>query len=174
MSWTTPITWATNDGITASLLNTHLRDNESFLYSPPRFRVYNSLAEAIPNAAFTAATFDSERFDTNGMHSTSVNTGRATCQTAGAYLLGGGVEWAANATGVRAAALRINGTTFIGTEAHMTRTDGGTAGSSTVTLYALAATDYVELLVYQSSGGSLNVNAASNYSPEFWGIWQAN
>ena len=35
------------------------------------------------------------------------------------------------------------------------------------TEYSLAVNDYVELVVYQSSGGALDVNAAANYSPEF-------
>lgn len=32
MAWTNPRTWATNDGLTASTLNTHLRDNLLHLY----------------------------------------------------------------------------------------------------------------------------------------------
>lgn len=34
--------------------------------------------------------------------------------------------------------------------------------------YRLTAGDYVEVIVFQSSGGALNVEAATNYSPEFW------
>lgn len=32
MSWTTPITWTTGQVVTAANLNTHIRDNENFLY----------------------------------------------------------------------------------------------------------------------------------------------
>jgi hypothetical protein len=31
MAWTTPRTWATNDSLGASTLNTHLRDNLNWL-----------------------------------------------------------------------------------------------------------------------------------------------
>jgi len=35
------------------------------------------------------------------------------------------------------------------------------------TIYQLAATDYVELQVYQDSGGDLDINASAASSPEF-------
>ena len=34
MGWTTPKTWATNELVTAAMLNTHLRDNLNFLFTP--------------------------------------------------------------------------------------------------------------------------------------------
>jgi len=34
-------------------------------------------------------------------------------------------------------------------------------------IYKLAITDYVEVRVYQNSGGNLNINASGNRSPEF-------
>jgi hypothetical protein len=33
--------------------------------------------------------------------------------------------------------------------------------------YSLSVSDYLEAVVYQNSGGALNVNSAGNYSPEF-------
>ena len=40
------------------------------------------------------------------------------------------------------------------------------------TLYELAVNDYVELVVYQSSGGALNVVSSGNHSPEFMMVYQ--
>ncbi len=33
MAWTVPRTWVTNEVVTSALLNTHVRDNESYLYA---------------------------------------------------------------------------------------------------------------------------------------------
>jgi len=42
MAWTTPRTWATNEQITQSLLNTHLRDNLLYLYN-----AFTNIAEGL-------------------------------------------------------------------------------------------------------------------------------
>lgn len=35
------------------------------------------------------------------------------------------------------------------------------------TLYDLGVDDYIEVMVYQTSGGALNVEKTAQYSPEF-------
>jgi hypothetical protein len=140
----------------------------------PRCRVYNSANFSVPNTTPTAITFDSERFDTGGMHSTSSNTSRITVPSGegGVYLVGGHVRFAANATGVRAAEIMLNGATIIA----MQQVDIDSAVPhifSIATLYTLAAADYVELFCVQTSGAALNAEVIGNYSPEFWAIWMA-
>ena len=174
MAWTTPRTWATNDSLSASTLNIHLRDNLSFLYGAPRCRVHNSAAQTLTTATFTAITMNSERFDNDSLHSTVTNTARITFATAGVYLVGGALEFVANSTGVRGAFLRINGTTYISGGIHMTRTDGGGAGEFTATIYSFAVSDYVELMGYQNSGGNLDTVVDVNQAPEFWAVFQGN
>lgn len=138
----------------------------------PMCRVYNSSATSIANSTATALTFDSERFDVGAMHSTSSNTGRITIPTGcgGIYSIGAHVQWASNATGARAVWLRINGTTIIAVD-ERSPFSGATITQSIVTEYKLAAADYLEVVVQQTSGGSLNLNNASAYSPEFWASW---
>lgn len=130
-------------------------------------RVYNNANISVGDAAWTSLTFNTERFDTDAMHSTSVNTGRLTCVHAGVYLITGNVTFATNATGTRGISIYLNGTTYIA----MLR---GLAGSSSLmthlsiaTIYELAVNEYVELQVYQSSGGALNATYTANQSPEF-------
>ena len=133
-------------------------------------RVYNSGNLLIGNAAWTALTFDSERWDSRGLHSVVANTGRFTILVPGLYSIGGSALFATDGTGVRAGAIRLNGAA--GT--YITRSGafdvGGVAGGSVnpSTQYRLSATDYVEFMVYQNSGGNLNVTASGNSSPEFW------
>ncbi len=150
-----------------------LSDDITFLANPPKVRVYNSAAIShATNAAFQAVTFNSERFDTDTMHSTSVNTDRLTFTTAGTYLVGGCVQFANNGTGVRALRLRLGGATDI---ALVEQPVGGTDTHAleVSTLYAFTAGQYVTLDAFQSSGGALNMLAQPNSSPEFWAIWQS-
>lgn len=140
----------------------------------PSCRVYNTTDLSIATGTPTAATFNSERWDNGGMHSTASNTSRITIPSGGGgiYQVSGHIVWAANATGVRSLQLRVNGTTTIAvTDANSV--SANTLSMSVSTLYALAAADYVELIVYQTSGGNLNVTAVSNYSPEFTAMWVA-
>lgn len=131
-------------------------------------RVYNNANISIGNATNTILTFNSERWDTTaGIHSLVTNTSRLTCPIAGKYLIGGNVRWDANATGVRDLQILLNNTTYIG-RVYMGATAAINYAQSIVTLYDLAAGDYVELRVYQNSGGALDVLYASAYSPEMW------
>lgn len=129
-------------------------------------RVYNSAAISSNNATLTALTFDTERYDTDGLHSTSSNTGRLTCTRAGKHLIVVNLEFASNATGYRVVHIRLNGTTYIAVDSKMA-VNGNATWFSTATIYDLAVGDYVEVVVYQTSGGALNVSAAGNYTPEF-------
>src|SRR5512139_267514 len=83
-------------------------------------RVYNNAAINIANDTVTALTFNSERFDTNGIHSTALNTGRLTCQTAGTYVITAHAAFAANATNRRQITIRLNGATIIADSYPMT------------------------------------------------------
>jgi hypothetical protein len=133
----------------------------------PQARVYNSAALTITNNTATVVTFDSERFDSGGLHSTTANTGRLTAPISGLYHFGVSIEWPANVAGIRQILLRLNGATFVAADIRSAAAAGGIEHTVS-TVYQLAATDYIETVVVQTSGGNLNVNAAANYSPEFW------
>lgn len=129
-------------------------------------RVYHNANQSISNTTITALAFNSERFDTDTTHDTSSNNSRLTCKTAGKYQITGQVRWASNATGIRLVFLRVNGSDSI---AAVSRLSTGTVNDdlNVTTVWSLAVNDYVEVCVYQDSGGSLNVTVASNFSPEF-------
>ncbi len=130
-------------------------------------RVYNNANLSTANATVTILPFNSERWDTDAIHDVAANTTRLTCNTAGKYLITGNISFAANATGTRYAAVRLNGTTVVGYDQRAAV--GGTSNTliTVATVYDLAVSDYVELMVGQDSGGALDVLYASAYSPEF-------
>jgi hypothetical protein len=171
MAWTAPKTFVATEVLTASEMNTYVRDNTLALVGSnpiivPSCRVYNNAAISIGNNSVQVLTFNSERWDTDEIHSTVTNTGRLTCQTAGLYNIFGHVQFAANTTGIRSVLIRLNGSTYLASQLNH-QSSAAVAELSVNTIYSLSASDYVELMVYQNSGGALNVNAAANYSPEF-------
>jgi len=131
----------------------------------PSARVYHNAHQSIPNASLTALAFNSQRFDTDGIHDTVTNNSRLTCKTAGKYQITVNLCFETNNTGERRVYLRVNGATYIaGSVANAAATSHHFSVS---TLYNMDVNDYVEVLVYQSSGGALNVLAGGDYSPEF-------
>ena len=138
--------------------------------TPDGARVYNSAGETTTNESALSLTFDSERYDNGGLHSTISNTDRLTAQKAGKYLIWGNITWMANATGYRRVRIFLNVGTEIATDVRW-----GNAllslSQQITTVYHLAAADYVRLLADQSSGGNLDISAAPNVSPEFAMQW---
>ena len=130
-------------------------------------RVYDASNQAIDNDSTTVVAFDSERYDTDTIHDTSTNNSMLTCKTAGVYSISGHIQFEANATGLRLVGILLDGATTI---AYMGWSD---VGASAIylpleTKYTLAVNQYVELVVYQNSGGALNiVKSGSNFTNEF-------
>jgi hypothetical protein len=140
----------------------------------PAVRVYNSANISCANGATTILTFDTNRFDqgtSTSQHSTSANTSRLTCQQAGVYHIGASLLLANNTTGERYASILLNGTTRIAETGGAPDTVG-TNGPMLQphALYQLNVGDYVEVQVFQNSGGALNVlgSGNGNYGAEFW------
>jgi hypothetical protein len=146
-----------------------LADVAALAAAPPQARVYNSASISVATSGVSQAlTFDSERFDNGGLHSTSADTSRLTAPTGGLYLIGGNVSWStASGTGTRYAQIRLNGTTII-EEVATVGSAAFAVGQAPSTTYQLTAGWYVELVVQQTSGGALSVATNGNASPEFW------
>lgn len=130
-----------------------------------RARIYNSTNESIGTGGSpTTVTWNSNHYD-------PTNIGDAngfTIVTPGAYHVGAGVRWAANATGQRVIYIILNGATFLRINSQQAVTGGNPTDMGIETVYEFVAGDTVRLQAFQDSGGPLNITAAGNYSPEFW------
>jgi len=124
--------------------------------------IYKSGVQNIANNTATTLTWDSEVFDTDTFHSTSVNTDRITIPSgkSGKYLFCWNVAYTAANTGYRGNTFLKNGTTVnyqytpaVGTAAEMslcaTYIDSATAG------------DYYTLTAEQNSGGALDIRGGA-------------
>lgn len=137
----------------------------------PAARAYHSVGQSIPSGAgFTALALDSERYDTTGIHDPVTNNSRMTAASAGLYLVGVHVTWTAAAAGAREINIRKNGATILARVVQL-GDPVNTVDQELTTLVNLAAGDYVEAVVRQTSGAAVSVVAAAEYSPELWATW---
>jgi hypothetical protein len=127
-------------------------------------RVYNSASISIPDTTFTTVTFNSESFDTDDYHSTESNTSRLTAPADGYYLVvalgrmvGGSYDMIQQ--------IVKNGTTIVGALRINQSSAGHYLGVSAIV--QLSEDDYLEMEVYQDSGGALDLSHSTDYSPIF-------
>lgn len=138
-------------------------------------RLYASNTQSIGNSSWTAVTFDTEEADTDAFHSTVSNTSRITIPTGkdGYYAGVAIITWDTNTTNNRYVWWRKNGSDMRGSLAW------GVASSSRSTIVcpipalSLVATDYLEVGVFQDSGGSRTIGDASSaiYQSSV-GVWR--
>jgi len=184
VAWTTPPTYTVSQILTAANLNSFIRDNGNFLHSPPGCQATRTTTQSIGSALNVAASFTgTDIYDTDTMHDPVGAPTVITFNTAGVYNVVLAVEFAANATGLRRYGINasIAAAPNIQMNANIQDT-GPTAGvpsAGNVTLQVkAAAADTCIALVFQTSGGALNLlgtNAAgaqgNNASCQFGAQW---
>jgi hypothetical protein len=134
---------------------------------PDTCRVYNSANISITHNTLTVIDWDSERHDTNGMHSTSTNTSRITLQKGGQYFIELSVLFAAESApnSIKIARILLNGSTLLAGQVH--RSVGGGSVTQIISCSAmpyLQASDYIEAQVFQNTGASLNLLTTADVS----------
>ncbi|MEA3036821.1 MAG: hypothetical protein QOH04_2598 [Sphingomonadales bacterium] len=126
-------------------------------------RINHNASQATTTATPTVLSLNTTR-RANGV---TVGADRLTALEAGWYVVAGHVSFAANATGLRQMALKLSGASvYLGIATVLSASGAIATNLSVATVHYLAAGDYVQIEVYQDSGGSLNVLSANNYSPE--------
>lgn len=130
-------------------------------------RVYHDAAQDIVNITVTSLDFNSERFDTDGIHSVLADIERLTCKTAGVYVIAFSCHWEADNDGIRAVGIVLNGDKNIGYDQRVAAGGGAALDQTVSTVYKLEVNDYVTLDVYHTAGNNLEVQSFANWSPEF-------
>lgn len=124
----------------------------------PQARAYTTGTQTIADdASAHIVNLGSELFDTANMHDNVTNNSRLTAPIGGTYQIDACVDWNANATGVRSLWIGRGGLP----------TDAGTQVAAASAIYPaqqcagdllqLAAGEYIEMSVRQTSGGDLGV-----------------
>jgi len=174
MAYTADRTWVSGEIPDGAMFNTYIRDNLKWLSTDkPMFRGYSSANISTGANTWTDMTMDTERFDNASIHSTVSQTARMTvpASSAGKFLAGGHLEWAANSGGTtREGRIRVNDSTVVGQQFGGPRSASIAARAMVPAFYAMAVADWFSLQAFQDST-TLNVLASGNYSPEAWCLW---
>lgn len=121
----------------------------------------------VPNNAVTAIPFDQTTSQNGGLHSDATSNTRFTIQRAGIYTISGHVSWPATNAGVRKIRIRLGGTVDIASTLDISPAAAAPDIDQTVsTGYFLNIGDYIEITLYQNSGGAINVAPIVSYSLE--------
>jgi hypothetical protein len=165
-----PPVFTFQEELTSSIMNSQTTWM-NFWSNPPMFRMYQTVGQSIGNLAFTQLTMDTPDYDTD--------SGRA-LTTPWSYVVPVGMggrwrcsvvtSWSGNATGVRGAALFVNGVQALG--AYWANQAAPAANISSVggsTSVKVNAGDTIAAYGYQGSGGALSTNVAGGLYSYFEG-----
>jgi|TARA_R110000824_G_scaffold388566_1_gene584188 hypothetical protein len=131
-------------------------------------RAYNNANQTVADSTAVKMALNSEQFDTDTMHDTSTNNSRLTINTAGTYLCGFNTHGGGGAGHFKTYILLNNSTTIAVNET--THAAGGAIHQIGSTIYDFAEDDYIEMVVYQDSGGTITVYYDAYESPILWAI----
>lgn len=145
----------TGDILSAACM-TQVRNNEEFLIDPPAVSVSNSAGQTVASTVDASMNADTELFDNNSMHSTTVNTSRITIQTSGRYIIVMTVAWPVDVDGYRLLGVRVDGTTTYNVATVPAAPSLPTIISGTKML-TLTAGQYVECRTRHTAGNDLDV-----------------
>jgi hypothetical protein len=124
-------------------------------------RVSKSTSQSIPNSTGTIIIFDTVEFDSDNMYDT-VNPSRLVIPSDGVYQIMGQVIFSLQASaGVRAVGILANGSITIGNQG-ITTNGANTFGINVGSIYNFKKGDYIEMNVYQTSGGALDITSDNN------------
>lgn len=125
---------------------------------------YRSAAQAVTNGAAVSISFDAETMDTSAFHDLVTNPTRLTIPSGmgGLYQVAGQVMYdppnaGGSSTGSeRVASIRVNGVAIMNASV-----PANAYAPATALPYRLNAGDYVELIAYQDSTGSISTRVVS-------------
>lgn len=129
-------------------------------------RVTASAGLTIPTGVVTALAFDIIRVQEGLLHSTTTQNTRFTAPISGFYKIGASIQWPAALVGIRQLQIMLNGVTVIASRVDFAQAVAAIQDQIITGAYYLNPGDYLEIVVYQNSGGPLVIPVTANYSPE--------
>lgn len=156
-------TWSAGEKITASRMNTEVRDALDFLLDPPRAHVYNSAGQVFANGTTVLCDWPDEAYDSQALHS-GANSTRVTLVESGLWVchLAIGFPDATYTTLTVNPRLNAGGVSTDGTSL---RTEDFAPRDSGIVKWPFefraSAGDHLEVFVTQTSGASRTSSAFS-------------
>ncbi|MGW1525466.1 hypothetical protein [Streptomyces sp. NPDC002159] len=161
--------------IASALWNAQVRDGIGYLLNEPVFVGTQTSSQNVLHNTWTALNLNTEQFDTYGGHDNVTNNSRYTAQAPGFYAVCGIACFTANATGVRAARIHVNGNVVQGScQMFMTQNTNITGVATPLRTVYLSAGDYVEVAGYNNSGlasPGLSTGVAADLASALFVLW---
>jgi len=121
-------------------------------------KVTKTTDQSIPQNSLTMVNWDSEEYDTDGMHDNVTNNSRITFQTAGKYSILAQSEWGINSGGFRFMDIMKNGVDSI---ARVRNLAENASEHNIAFVGEFAVGDYIQLEVFQDTGGNLDFESGA-------------
>ena len=135
----------------------------------PAFKAYISSGQSIPNTTWTKVTFQTEMYDTDNAYDNSTNY-RFNPQTAGKYFFAVKIRFESSSTSNAQYLIAKNGDTSVNTLPTVIYGNDFDMAYHVEFLSGVlelnGSSDYVEVYVYQPSGGAVNISASFTSSFE--------
>lgn len=141
----------------ATISSTGLQQN----VGAPAFSAYNSSVQSIPHNTFTKVQFQTESFDTNSNFDNVTNY-RFTPTVAGYYHVTEQVGLSSLTANSMSVIYKNGGAISYSPVAVGWSGISNTLSSTAIDIYMNGSTDYLEVYVYQASGGAINTINAAN------------
>jgi hypothetical protein len=134
--------------------------------APHTCRAYRSGNVSAASGAWSTIDLNAEDGDNPGWHDNVTNSSRITVDRDGTYLIHWGAAFSADATGIRCGRVLIGGVDagLNSASVYQAATPSFTCNLGNSAVVTLSNGDYVELAVYQNSGGNLNVLGSAAYN----------
>lgn len=120
-------------------------------------QIRRNATQSIPNATYTAVLLNDQIWE-NPSTVWSTGATKLFAPYTGKYLIAAYVGWLANSNGLREAYVSINGGVALAYDSRMA-VNGAATRQTMSFITTITAGQYIELYVWQNSGGSLNINA---------------
>lgn len=162
--WTPPRTWEPGEALTASELNTHIRDNMTSLRSAAAASMGMLSNPSVPASTFFTMAWEFAVLDTIDVWQPSPHPERATPARAGFYLVTGHVRWSPFPDGGRSRVVRVmlNGQTNLAQDTrNALNATHNTTASCVVFLNGVG--DYVTVQAWHNSDTAQQL--ANNVAP---------
>ncbi|KKN25154.1 hypothetical protein LCGC14_0887630 [marine sediment metagenome] len=137
---------------------------------PPVCRVYNDASITIAASTEVALTYNTERYDKDGMHSTSSNQSRITAQVPGKYLFIAHTRWAGFTASKVYTFIMVGGSTEYARDERGMPV-GADINVTVSTLIDMAVGNYAEVFVFHDNASPQSSVADVANGLEFSAVW---
>lgn len=167
MAWAPPVNWADGTVYDQADFDAQISGNLGFLYDPPSCLTYNNQQQNLTSGSVVNVTMQEEAWDTDGMHSAGAQPYRHEYNTAGVFIMYGGVLMNPYSAGWRGVQLDRSGSYQVTVEDRAVN-DGANWSAQVHHTDLVTTSDTTALQAYQTSGLVLGIYSTCAFLLSHW------